>query len=675
MPNNWKLNPEQEKAVLTTKGRILVLAGAGSGKTRVITYRIAHLIQNCRVEPHEILGLTFTNKAAGEMRSRLKELINPALAKKAHLATFHSFCLEILRKEAAQVGYRPHFTIYDDADKERLLKNLLKEHWQISIKQMPPIAPLAASLSAIKNRGLKNALAPLKNHEKEFLSKLFENFNTALRAYNAVDFDSLLTLTDELFEKKPEILKKYQNQYRYVMIDEYQDTSPIQYRIAEKLSALHNNLCVVGDDDQSIYAFRGAEIEHIINFKADMVVKLEQNYRSSKIILQAANSVIQHNLGRHKKNLWSTKEHKAKIVLFHAPGDKEEAEAVANKIVLLKKQHGLAFKEIAVLYRSNALSRQMEIALMNVPWEEKGCWKRGIPYEIFGGVEFSQRSEIKDVMAYLRLIVNPDDLEALLRIINVPRRGISEKTLEYLNSLAQSRKSSLWQALLATAETEDSKLPGKTLKGLRAFVQIIEEAKKRFQTQRPLFETLKWFLEAVNYRQAILEETKSEKGETFKWENVEESLSALAQYEESEKDSLASEEAFKDAPRTAGASLADFIATTALAKQNPFQNENLSKQDKLQLMTFHSAKGLEFKACFLIGLEDHILPHEKSQISAFSIEEERRLFYVALTRAMDFLFLSMAQNRRKGGGLIATRPSRFLKEIPRELLEISSYKT
>lgn len=659
--SNWNLNTQQRQAVDTINGRILVLAGAGSGKTRVITYRTANLIKN-GIDPKSILGLTFTNKAAQEMRSRLKNLIPAEEAKKVTLSTFHSFCLSILRKEAAKLGYGANFTIYDEKDVERLIKNLLKETFLISTKQLPAIGPIISVFSDAKNKN-NYSFAHLNKNEGKLIKELFERFNAALRTYNAVDFDSLLTLTFELFEKHPDILAKYQDKYKYIMIDEYQDTSPTQYQIAEKLAEKNNNLCVVGDDDQSIYAFRGAEISHILKFKADHVIKLEQNYRSSPIILEAADSVIKNNQGRHLKKVWSEKENKSKLILFHAPTDKDEAEAIAQKAIALKQAYHLNLKDIAVLYRSNALSRQLEMALMSAPWQDKGSWRRGIPYEIFGGTEFAERSEIKDVIAYLRVIVNPQDLEALLRIINVPRRGISDKTLETLANYAKEKNLSLYQTLEMVARQEKNQeepsiiLQNKTLKGCISFLDAIEEAKTRFTSGQPLFETLKWFLEKINYRQAIKEETKSEKAEIFKWENAEEVINALAQYEETEPNPT----------------LTDFISTTALSKQNIFRNEQKSSFDKLQLMTFHSAKGLEFKACFLIGLEDHILPHEKSQTKT-GIEEERRLFYVAMTRAMEHLYLSMAQNRRKGGGLIATSPSRFLKEIPKELLEITSYK-
>ncbi len=656
MPN-FQLNQEQLKAVQLTNGRILVLAGAGSGKTRVITYRIAHLIQNCSIDPTSILGLTFTNKAAKEMRDRLKTLVPIQAAKKTCLSTFHSFCLMLLRKEIEKLGgYNNHFTIYDEQDTERLIKNILKDSFQISTKELPPLKPIMAILSEAQNKG-KSYLEKFKPSEQTFYQGLLDNFNSTLKAYNALDFDSLLTLAYELLEKFPDVLQKYQDKYRYIMIDEYQDTSPIQYKIAQKLAEKYNNLCVVGDDDQSIYAFRGAEISHILKFNADQIIKLEQNYRSAAYILKAANAVIANNRGRHKKKLWSQKTKDLKICLFHAPTDKEEAEAIAKKIVQLKQMENLKFKDIAVLYRSNALSRQLEMALMNVSWQENGFWKRGIPYKVFGGTEFADRNEIKDIVAYLRLIVNPRDREALLRIINVPRRGISNKTLESISQTAKKENCSFYQALQLILKAEKISLQKKTVLGIQQFVQAIEDAKKYFSAkQTPLYKTLKWFLEKINYRQAIKEDIKSEKGEIFKWENVEEAINALAQYEDTQENP----------------SLADFIATTALAKQNLFKPENQTK-DKLQLMTFHSSKGLEFRACFLVGLEDHILPHEKNQTD-FGIEEERRLFYVAMTRAMEHLSLSMAQNRRRAGGMVATAPSRFLMEIPKELLQISSYR-
>jgi superfamily I DNA/RNA helicase len=608
------LNEPQLRAVRTTQGRVLVLAGAGSGKTRVIVHRIAHLIQNLNVSPRSILGLTFTNKAAEEMRHRVEKLIGPQ-GKQVTLSTFHSFCMQVLRKEIDKLGYTREFSLYDEKDMQRLIKQVAREML-----------------------GHEGELPPITLTDTPFSKDLFTRLQSTLRAYNAVNFDTLIDLTIQLFEQHPQVLDAYQEQYRYLMIDEYQDTNPAQFRLAELLSAKYNNLCVVGDDDQSIYGWRGAEVKNILKFKADCTIKLEQNYRSTSTILEAANAVIQNNQNRYEKKLWSASPSTDSIEVFNAPTDLEEAKAVVDRLLLLKEK-GLRWRDMAILYRSNALSRQLEMALLQASWQKEGKWMRGIPYEVFGGLEFSERSEIKDLLAYLRLIANPLDQEALLRIINVPRRGISDTSLDQLTQMNRAQNIPLWDLLLREEK-----------KATRQFVELIEEARQRF-AEPPLSEALTWLIDKINYKKAIEEEVKSEKMREFKWENVQECVNALAQAE---------------------GSLQDFIATTTLNRQL----QKSSKQtfdDKVHLMTLHSAKGLEFPACFIVGLEDGIVPHEKSMAET-GLEEERRLFYVGLTRAQKHLTLSMARSRLKMGKTHPTNPSRFLFEIPKTLFKVTDYK-
>lgn len=651
------LNKEQEKAVRTVEGRVLVLAGAGTGKTRVIVQRIAYLIGHLNVSPQSILGLTFTNKAATEMRERVNALIGPQAGSQVTLSTFHSFCMQILRKEIEKLGYTRHFSLYDERDLDRLIAQIVREMLGCE-GELPSLGPTKAALTDAANKGAFLQ----KEHvwHDQFAKDLYGRLQSTLRAYNAVSFDNLISLAIDLFESNSPILEKYQDRFRYLMIDEYQDTNPAQFRLAELLSSKYNNLCVVGDDDQSIYGWRGAEVSHILHFKNDCTIKLEQNYRSTPNILDAANAIIQNNKNRHGKKLWSSAAKGDLVEVFNAPTDIEEAQAVISRILHFKQEYQVPWKEMAILYRSNALSRQFEAALLNASWNKNGEWVRGIPYEIFGGLEFSERSEIKDILAYLRTCANVLDQEALLRIINVPRRGISDSFLDELTQQQRSQNISLWEILqkIASGERPFPNHP-RGVAGIRSFVDLIQRAQIRFE-ENPLGETLTWLLEEINYRKAIEEEVKSEKMRSFKWENAQECINALAQFEQ----------------ETADATLQNFISDTALGK--PTFSSSKSEKDAVQLMTLHSAKGLEFPICFIVGLEDHILPHEKSLMQT-GLEEERRLFYVGVTRARKKLILSMARSRMRMGKTEPTNPSRFLFEIPKHLLkavhakDVSSY--
>jgi superfamily I DNA/RNA helicase len=656
------LNSEQQKAVQATEGRVLILAGAGSGKTSVLTYRMAHLIQNKAIDPSSILGLTFTNKAAGEMKERLAKIIPAKSAKKVTLCTFHSFCMQILRKEIHHLGYTKEFSLYDEKDVKRLLTQMVR-HALEHDGDLPSIQPTMKKISEAKNKGLseEEVIGQMPTWHDEFSTQIMKQLHTCMRAYNAVDFDSLLSLTVELFEQYPHVLHIYQERFRYVMIDEYQDTNPIQYRLAHLLSKDHGNLCVVGDDDQSIYGWRGAEIKNILNFPSDTTIKLEQNYRSTPLILQAANQVIAHNQERHCKQLWSQNDKGEQVSLFHAPTENEEAQAIVQRLIWYRKHKNLRWKDMAILYRSNLLSRNFETALSQAVWDDQGQWRRGIPYAVFGGTEFYERAEIKDVLSYLKVIVNPQDQEALLRIINVPRRGISDKTLDILTQYNRKHNIPLFDVLQKAATQQiplETPLSDRAISGIQQFLHIIKKGQDDFANTclHKAFESL---VHEIDYKKAIQEDVKSEKMRDFKWENVLQCIQSLEEYE-------------KNPDITP--SLEDFVSSSLLDQDKlPFK-EKEEQDDKVHLMTIHSSKGLEFDACFLVGIEDHIIPHEKSVFET-GIEEERRLMYVAMTRARKFLCLSMARKRKKMGKDISTSPSRFLFEIPKEVVKISSWQT
>lgn len=619
------LNSQQKKAVETPQGRILILAGAGSGKTSVITHRIAYLIKNLNVSPKAILGLTFTNKAAAEMRKRVAEIVEPAKAKEVTLCTFHSFCMRILRREIHRLGYTRDFSLYDEKDVRRLVGQLVR-HISQHDGDISGLEKTIEAISFAKNRSL--------DPEDEFSKKLLEHLQVSMRAYNAVDFDSLLSLTLQLFEEHPAVLKNYQDRYRHIMIDEYQDTNGVQYGLAKLLAEKHNNLCVVGDDDQAIYGWRGAEIKNILHFESDIVVKLEQNYRSTPTILAAANSVIRNNSERHAKELWSAKEKGSLISLFHAPTDLEEASSVTQRLLSLHKQ-GIPWKEMAILYRSNVLSRPFEMALMH----------QCIPFQVFGGTEFYERSEIKDLTAYLRAILNPLDQEAILRIINVPRRGISDQALDLLTQVNRSKNIPLWKVLKEASSADG--LSDRALTGLCSFVSILEKTREKLQ-KPPYGPAIQELVEQINYKKAIAEDVKSDKMRDYKWENIQAFIDNLKEVED----------------------LQEYLAEVQLDANKWSPEKKVAFEDKVNLMTFHSAKGLEFQVCFLVCLEDQIIPHEKNP----NLEEERRLMYVAMTRAKKHLVLSMARGRKRYGKDEKTNPSRFLFEIPKELIKVVQWQ-
>ncbi|QVL55332.1 MAG: UvrD-helicase domain-containing protein [Simkaniaceae bacterium] len=650
-----KLNPNQQKAVTATEGHVLILAGAGSGKTRVLVHRIAHLIRDKKVSPTAILGLTFTNKAAEEMRERVAKLVSIEEAQQVSLSTFHSFCMKILRKEIHRLGFTQKFSLYDEKDMRRLIMQVAEDLFD---GEELSLEPIIAAISYIKGKGLAPEDFPKTSDPKQdaFIKEVYESLRVAMRAYNALDFDSLLTLTVELFESFPEILEKYQDRFRYIMIDEYQDTNPIQYRLASLLSKKYRNLCVVGDDDQSIYAWRGAEIEHILSFPAETTIKLEQNYRSTSRILQAANAVIKNNVHRHEKILQTNAKEGETLEIFNAPSEQEEVESVIQRILQFREEKNYRWKDIAILYRSNNLARSFELSLMQTVWRSEGQWVRGIPYQVFGGMGFFERGEVKDLMAYLRIISNPKDQEALLRIINYPRRGISDKTLDTITQLNRRKRLPLLAVMkkITQGDYPELSLTSRGAQGIANFLILYQEMTEKFQSLS-LSQGLKWLLEKIDYKTALTKEFKTDTVQEAKWENIQAFISAMQTYEKEEESSLH-----------------DFLSSSLLNNHKD-RKKDLFGNDTLSLMTFHSAKGLEFPAVFLVGLEDHLIPHLKSQTKE-GIEEERRLLYVAITRAMEALCLSMSRTRTTHGKVVSCNPSRFLFEIPKEILKVTSWK-
>jgi DNA helicase-2/ATP-dependent DNA helicase PcrA len=608
-----KLNSSQKQACSTVYGKVLVLAGAGSGKTTVLTERIVHLIKDHGVKPSSILGLTFTNKAAAEMRTRISKRVGKTVGETIPLLTFHSFCLDVLKKHIHHLGYTETFSLYDDRDKERLEDEVYQA---LSLKE-----------------------------ESKVTSDAFRKGMTGvLKAYNAVDFDGLLELTVELFKNHPKVLKEYQEQFEFVMVDEYQDTNAIQYELIELLTEKNRNLFVVGDDDQSIYGFRGAQVDHILNFPHDTVVTLEENYRSTQPILDIANVLIAKNMTRHQKVLFSKKRSTNLPRLFHAPTEKEEAESIIHRLIYLKEQKKLQWSDIAILYRSNNLTKPFEVALMQASWNDEGKWVRGIPYHVVQGTSFYQRSEVKDLFAYLKVLHNPKDTTALLRILNYPKRGVSTASIEALTKEASRLQCSVYETL-DYYDHLDISPQGKI--GISTFNSIIRKA----QEKKSLSEKLHCLIDELNLKEEIKKEVKSEQAQMYKLDNI---ATCLEMAKIADQDN---------------ASLGDFINGSLL---DDHMHSKDRKKNGISLLTFHSAKGLEFKACFIVSLEDGTMPHEKS-IEEGGLEEERRLFYVAITRAKEYLYLSMARKRLFRGKPMTRNACRFLFDIPKNLLEFEAF--
>ena len=632
------LNREQQQAVQHTEGPLLILAGAGSGKTKVLTVRIAYLLAQ-GVNPYEILAITFTNKAAKEMKSRVEGLVGD-VANRIWLSTFHSFCAKFLRFELDNfLGYNSNFTIYDTSDSQVVIKAALK-----ALNLDDKYYPVGAMISAISDA--KNKLMFASDYRKQArdfyqqkVADVYEYYERELRKNNALDFDDLLLVAVKLLQSNAAVLDKYSKRFRYVMIDEYQDTNHAQYLLAYLLSSHWKNIAVVGDADQSIYAWRGADIQNILDFEKDYPnctsIKLEQNYRSTKIILDAANAVIDHNEGRPEKNLWTDKVEGAKIQHFTAQSEHEEAAFIGDTIVKKHDIHGVPYGDMAILYRTNAQSRVLEEALI----------KRALPYTMVGGTKFYDRKEIKDVLAYLRVLYNPFDDLSLLRIINVPKRSIGATTVSKLQDYARENGTSLFMTLTQLHLVDTIK--GKTKEKLEEFGILIFTLVAEMD-DKSVLDILEAILDRTSYLAQLEESTDPQ--DQARAENIGELLSVA-------KD-------FQDTNPTG--TVEDFLEQVALVNDvDSFEQE----ESKVTLMTLHAAKGLEFPIVFLGGLEEGLFPHSRTLMNPEEIEEERRLAYVGITRAEKELYISNATTRTVFGRTSSYLPSRFIDEIPAELVD------
>jgi len=645
-----RLNAPQRAAVLQKEGPIIVIAGAGSGKTRVLTYRIANLMRQ-GVDAFHILALTFTNKAANEMKKRIADIVGNSEAKNLWMGTFHSVFAKILRFEADKLGYPQNFTIYDTQDSQRLINGIIKE--KELDKDVYKYKQIQQRISSLKNN-LITVRAYFNNPElvendairkQPRFGEIYQEYVERCFKAGAMDFDDLLLKTNELLNVYPEVLAKYQNRFQYILVDEYQDTNHSQYLIVKALADRFHNICVVGDDAQSIYAFRGANINNILNFKSDYPeakeYKLEQNYRSTKNIVEAANSVIEHNKVRLDKVVFTENEMGELIKVHRSPTDADEGRFVASSIFENKMQHQLANGKFAVLYRTNSQSRAIEDALR----------KRDIPYRIYGGLSFYQRKEIKDMLAYLRLIINPNDEEALVRIINFPARGIGETTMEKLTLAANHYKKSIFEIMYNVNKLPELHINSTTKQKLKDFVVMILNLQALNQRAN-VFEVA----EQVAKKTGLLQEFKKDGTPEgiAKMENIEEMLNGM-------KDFVIGQEDVADST----GSLAEYLEDVSLATDS---DKEIGDDDRVALMTIHLAKGLEFPYVYIVGMEEDLFPLAKSIQSRDELEEERRLFYVALTRAEKQAYLTYAERRYRFGNLSDTEPSRFIEEIDERYL-------
>lgn len=631
-----ELNPEQYRAVTTVNGAILIIAGAGSGKTRVITFRIAHML-DMGIPQSQILALTFTNKAAKEMSDRVKELTQRKL-QNLTVSTFHAFGVKVLRADIDKLGYRENFSIYDETDRTALIKECGRE-----LKFSPDaldIYKISQLFSNIKT-GRKNWQT-----ENDMYRQLYDCYQEGLKLYNAVDFDDLIVLPIKLFRENPDVLERYRDRFKYIMVDEFQDTSHQQYELMHLLA--DKNVAVVGDDDQSIYSWRGADYQNIINFEKDFKVteiRLEQNYRSTGTILDAANGVISHNTNRKDKKLWSGKGEGKPIEIYMPENETEEANFIAESIQGIAIEEKKTYDDFGVLIRANTQSRYIEEAFLQA----------NIPYTMSGGTSFFERKEIKDIISYLRVIANHDDDINLLRIINVPRRGIGRAAIQVINEEAEKLGSTLWTAIQSLVQAEDSAASENLKEDLQDFVNLIESNRQKLLSGRGLSKKVREMVEEINYKDYLITEySKSEKAVRFKLKNIELLLEMMERWEID--------------PDNTNPSLFNYLNRITLMSRDNGDDEN--DKGKVNLMTIHASKGLEFPVVFIAGAEEGLIPHQRSvDENSGNVEEERRLFYVAITRAREKLIISSCQKRRKMQAIIECEPSRFLDEIPQNLVE------
>jgi DNA helicase II / ATP-dependent DNA helicase PcrA len=634
------MNPQQAEAVKATEGPLLIMAGAGSGKTRVLTHRIAYLMVEKGVNPYNILAITFTNKAAREMKDRIGNILG-GVGEEIWISTFHSMCVRILRRDIDRIGFNRNFTILDSTDQLSVIKSILKDK-NIDPKKFDPRSILGSVSSA------KNELKTPEEFSKEagsyydnVTSDVYEEYQKRLRKNQALDFDDLIMTTIQLFQRVPEVLEFYQRKFQYIHVDEYQDTNRAQYMLVKMMASRFQNLCVVGDSDQSIYRWRGADIANILSFEKDYpranVILLEQNYRSTKTILHAANDVIQKNMNRKPKNLWTENDQGEKITYYRGDSEQSEAQFVAGKIKEMTDSGKRKFSEFAILYRTNAQSRVMEEILL----------KSNIEYSIVGGVKFYDRKEIKDILAYLRLIANPDDDISLRRVINVPKRGIGSTSLDKVANYAAMNDLSMMQAL------EEADFIGLSPKITKSVIEFKELVKGYTQMQEYLSvtELVEEILEKSGYREMLKAEKSIEAQSRL--ENIDEFLSVTKSFEESNDDK----------------SLVAFLTDLALVADIDKLDDDEQPKDAVILMTLHAAKGLEFPVVFLMGLEEGVFPHSRSLMDEEEMEEERRLAYVGITRAEEELFMTNAQMRTLYGQTKMNPVSRFIAEIPEDLID------
>jgi len=647
------LNEAQRAPVLQKEGAMMVIAGAGSGKTRVLTMRIAHLMQQ-GVDAFNILSLTFTNKAAREMKTRIGTIVGNSEAKNLWMGTFHSVFAKILRIEGHHLGFPPNFTIYDSQDSQRLISAIIKEMGLD--KDIYKYKQVHSRISSFKN-SLITVKAYFQNPElmeadamakKPRLGEIYKEYVDRCFKAGAMDFDDLLLRTNELLARFPEVLAKYQKRFQYILVDEYQDTNHSQYLIVKALADRYQNICVVGDDSQSIYAFRGANINNILNFQRDYddvkVYRLEQNYRSTKNIVEAANSVIEHNQTKLDKVVWTANDSGPKIIVHRSLTDGEEGRYVASNIFETKMNQQLKHSDFAILYRTNAQSRAMEDALR----------KREIPYRIFGGLSFYQRKEIKDVLAYLRILVNPNDEEALKRIINYPARGIGATTLDRLTIASKQYNRSIFE-VMENIQHLDININNSTKNKLYNFVNMIHSFKIMSENQDAFA-----VAETVARKTGLLQELKKDGTPEgiARIENIEELLNGMRDFVEGQKEIA-----------DATGSLTEFLEDVALATD---MDKEVDDIDRVSLMTIHLAKGLEFPYVYIVGMEEDLFPSGMSMNTRSELEEERRLFYVALTRAEKQAYLTYTESRYRWGKLIDAEPSRFIEEIDEQYLDIQT---
>ncbi|MEC3885178.1 DNA helicase PcrA [Halobacillus sp. HZG1] len=634
------LNTEQREAVTHTEGPLLIMAGAGSGKTRVLTHRIAYLLSEKDVAPRNILAITFTNKAAREMKERVESLVGKD-GEKIWMSTFHSMCVRILRRDIDRIGYDRNFSILDSSDQLSVIKQVLKEI-NLDPKKWDP----RAMLGAISNS--KNELMTAEDYEKqannmheEQIAQIYKGYQKKLRKNQSLDFDDLIMQTLRLFDEVPEVLESYQRRFQYIHVDEYQDTNHAQYQLVKHLASRYQNLCVVGDSDQSIYAWRGADIQNILNFESDYpkarTILLEQNYRSTELILDAANNVIDKNSGRKPKRLWTDNKGGEKIHYHQAGTEREEGLFVTDKIEDLVRQGKFRYQDVAILYRTNAQSRTIEETFV----------KAGVPYQMIGGTKFYDRKEIKDMLAYLRLIANPNDDLSFQRVVNEPKRGVGKTSMDKMLAYAADHDISLYEA---AAEVDFVGVSAKAAKAIMSFRKMIQTwaEQQEFLSATDMVQEV---IDKTGYEEMLMNEKSIEAQSRL--ENIEEFKSVTKNFEENAEDKT----------------LVAFLTDLALIADIDSMNEDPSSDDTVTLMTLHSAKGLEFPVVFLIGMEENVFPHSRALMDEEEMEEERRLAYVGITRAEKELFISHAKMRTLYGRTNMNPISRFIHEIPEELVE------